>query len=136
MKKTTLILFILFAASSYCQSGLSDRQYSQSGASKIFSAQTPQEAENLAKADIKAKTPILFIQGGIASVKYPTDDHFKKSYGVYYHDFGCVGIDPKISSAYNKVVFEYLSTAYGKKWLTTIRKDVIGLKDYKKKNGS
>lgn len=128
MKLTFQIVFLIFAVSSYSQSGLTDEQYKRSGAAKIYSVLTVQEAENLAKADIKAKTPILFIQGGIASVKYPTDEQFKNLYGIYYHDFGCVGIDAKISTAYNNIIFKYLDATYSKKWRTKIRKDVIGYK--------
>jgi len=136
MKSTFQIAFILFTLCCFSQSGLSDEEYNRSGAAKILSVQNAKEAESLAKEDLKAKTPFLFIQGEIASVKYPTDDQFKKAYGIYYHDFGCVAIDSKISTAYNNVIFNYLTATYGKKWMKTIRKDVIGLKKFKPGNGS
>ncbi|WP_284652403.1 FEKKY domain-containing protein [Flavobacterium terrisoli] len=114
---------------------MTDKQYNESGAAKIHFAQTVVEAENLANDDIKAKTPFLLLQSGIAPIVYIGDEPFRKLYGVSYYDFGCSGTDEKISTAYNNVILKHLCSTYGKKWKKEIRKDVIGYKQFKRKNG-
>jgi len=73
---------------------------------------------------LKAKTPFLLIQGGIAPVVYSTDKTFGELYEVNYYDFGCNGAEKKISTAYNNIIFEYLCKTYGKKWKNIIRKEL------------
>ena len=134
--KTIFAFTLLFTICCFGQNKkLTDKEYNESGVGKIRFALNVQEAENLAKSDLKAKKPFLLIQGGIASIIYPTDKAFTKAYGVDYYDFGCVGAEKKISTAYNNIIFEYLCRTYGRKWKNIIRKDVIGLKEYKKRNG-
>lgn len=133
--KTTIILYFALIVNCFAQETAEDKQYNESGAAKINFAQSIEEAENLANADIKDKTLFLFIQGGIAPVVYATDKEFRKLYGVRYNDLGCMSGDSKITAAYNKVILKYLCSNYKKDWKKKIRKDVIGFKEFRKKNG-
>ncbi|GEL10870.1 hypothetical protein SAMN05192550_0077 [Flavobacterium glycines] len=129
------ILFFLITISCFGQNKkLTDKQYNESGAAKIEFCQTVEDAEKLARIDL-AKTPFVLVQGGIAPIAYPINNEFSNSCGVYYYELGCTGPERKISAAYNNIVFKHLCDTYGKKWKKTIRKDAIGLKEFKKKNG-
>jgi hypothetical protein len=133
--KTTLILYFFLIANCFSQETAEDKQYNQSGAAKLNFIDTIEEAEKLANDDLNSKTPFLFIQVGIAPIVYPTDKEFRKLYGIRYHDLGCVSGDSKITAAYNKVILKYLCSNYKKDWKKKIRKDVIGFREFKKKNG-
>lgn len=91
-----------------------------------------EKAGELAKEDIKNKKINLFLVGGIAPVVYTTDKEFEEKYKIVYVDYGC--ISPKLNCLinYNETVFNYLNQEYGKKWRKEIRKDVIGLKNWKR----
>ena len=114
---------------------LTDEQYNQSGAGKILYAKNTQEAEKLAESDLKLNIPFLIVHGGIAPIVYPTDKEFEKLYGVHYYILGCETPGYEILDAYNNVILNYLCVTHGKVWKKTIRKDVTGLKVFKKKNG-
>lgn len=58
---------------------------------------------------------------------------FEKKFKVYYYEQGCVGPDNELMKEYNYVIFNYLSDTYGKKWKREIRKDAIGLRQWKRK---
>ena len=105
----------------------------QTGAEKIMTAKSPSEAQKLARLDIINKTPALFIQGGFAPVVMQRDLAFEKKYNVNIADFGCTGLEFKIVSAYNKIIFRHLDTKHGIQWQKEIRADIIGLKEYLKK---
>jgi hypothetical protein len=80
--------------------------------------------------DIKAKRPMILLQGGIAPVVYTTDRTFENRYKISFNDFGCVAGDrQECLITYNKTIFDYLDKTYGKKWRKEIRKDAIGLRD-------
>ncbi|WP_203296779.1 FEKKY domain-containing protein [Luteirhabdus pelagi] len=143
MKKTIIILFGLLTFSSIAQTDdekmifsrlgeLTEEQLNSSGALKLNFISSESEAKTLAEIDIKNGNPFLFLVGGIAPVIYTTDLAFEKKYDIYLFDFGCTGPQEKYIEAYNEVIFEYLTNRFGKKWKKDIRKDVIGLKKWKK----
>jgi hypothetical protein len=110
---------------------LTDDDYNKSGAIKLTLVTTKTEAIELAKYDIGKGTPFIFLQSGIAPVVYMTDSVFENKFKVYYYEQGCVGPDNELMKEYNYVIFNYLSDTYGKKWKREIRKDAIGLRQWK-----
>ena len=80
------------------------------------------------KSDIDNKTIILFLESGEVPKVYANDKNFENKYGIYFYDFGDVGMpDYKCVIKYNYLVFDYLTKVYGKRWKKEIRKDIIGL---------
>jgi len=115
---------------------LSDEELNHSTASKIRWADTITcaQIDKWVKSDIKSKTIFLFLTGGIAPAVYTTDQKFEDKYGIYYFDFGDSSPDYKCVIKYNDMVFDYLTKVYGKKWKREVRKDIIGLSEWKKQN--
>ncbi|HUS03665.1 MAG TPA: carboxypeptidase-like regulatory domain-containing protein, partial [Chitinophagaceae bacterium] len=67
--------------------------------------------------DIKKGKPVLLLQGGIAPVVYSTDEIFRNKYNVGLYDFGCVAGDKQdCLKDYNKTIFQYLDTKFGRTW--------------------
>jgi hypothetical protein len=64
-------------------------------------------------------------------VVYASDAKFQKDYKNYFHESGCTGPKERIAMEYNRIMFEYLTRTYGKKWIKSARKDILGLKHYK-----
>ena len=83
--------------------------------------------ETVATEDIKKGKPRLLLAGGIAPVIEFGQEKFEKEYGVEYYEYGCISPPAECMSQYNKVIFEYLTEKYGRKWKRKVRKDVIGL---------
>lgn len=110
---------------------LTDDDYNKSGAIKLKLVTTKTEAIELAKYDIEKGTPFIFLQSGIAPVVYTTDSVFENKFKVYFYEQGCVGPDNELMKEYNYVIFNYLADTYGKKWRREIRKDAIGLRQWK-----
>jgi len=135
MKKTiVVILFITQVFLSYSQiKKLTDEDYNKSGAIKLIFVTTNEEVKGLAKLDIEKGLPFLLIQSGIGPVVYATDSVFESNYQVYYYEQGCVGPDIEQMKGYNFEIFNYLTSKYGKKWIHSVRKDVIGLKQWKRR---
>ena len=86
----------------------------------------------IADQDIKKQEIKLLIVGGIAPAIYPTDQDFEKKYQVTYYDYGDLAAKGECMFNYNTRVFDYLTEIYGKSWKKEIRKDVYGLKRWKK----
>jgi hypothetical protein len=105
----------------------------QAGAQKILSATTPDDARKIALTDIKQHHFLLYVQGGFSPVVRKDDAGFEKKYKTDITDFGCVGLDRKIVSAYNREVFLYLDKTYGTRWRKELRKDVIGFREFLEK---
>lgn len=140
MKATIIFFFILtFSQFAFGQNRkLTDKEINNSTAIKINFIDTLNcdLVNGLFEKDIANKTIFLFLQGGIAPVAYTTDQEFQNQYGIYFYDFGCISPDHKCLIKYNANVFDYLTKNYGKKWIKEIRKDIIGLKEWKiKQNG-
>ncbi|MBV6643196.1 MAG: hypothetical protein KI791_20925 [Cyclobacteriaceae bacterium] len=111
---------------------LSDEQLNNSGAIKLTFANDRNEAQQLANEDITKGIPFLLLAGGISPVVIATDPKFEQKYGIYFYDYGCTGPEHDFIIAYNNVIFEHLTEQYGKRWFKEVRKDVVGLKDWKK----
>ena len=81
----------------------------------------------VAEKDIKRKRPRLLLVGSIAPVYYPKQDEFEKKYHIQYYDFGDSPTAEECIIQYNRMIFEYLDSKFGKTWRQEVRRDVIGL---------
>ena len=109
------------------------KQRHNAGPSSLTFVLDESKARQLAESDIKNGTPFLLLMGGIAPVIVDTDTKFEKKYGVLFYEYGCTGPDDKMLTAYNETVFDFMTDRFGKKWMREVRKDVIGLKAWKRK---
>lgn len=126
-----LLILLLLSNLIFCQSKkLTDKEINNSGAAKINFIENCNEAEKLAETDIKNKTIFLFLQNGEASIQFYGDKTFEEKYNIKFYEQGCIGSN--CTKEYNKAIFDYLLSKYGKKWIRKIRKDVIGFKEWKK----
>ncbi|WBX70343.1 FEKKY domain-containing protein [Tenacibaculum retecalamus] len=137
LKLGILIMFFLVSSINFGQNReLTDEEYNNSTAGKItfVNPETCEQVDKWIKADFNNQNVYLFLQNGIESVEYTTDKEFENTYGIYFFDFGCVQPSEKCVIEYNTRVFDYLTEEYGKKWKREIRDDVIGFKEWKRKN--
>jgi hypothetical protein len=131
-----LICFLLLATAAIGQHRqLTDADITASGAKQLlFADLNGLEADRLAEKDIAAQTPFLILQSGVAPVAYATDSVFEQKFGVYYREEGCSGSETARAKQYNARVLQHLTEQYGRAWIKFIRKDVVGLKEWKKVN--
>jgi len=136
MKSTLLLLFLtaLSLLSFGQEISLSAEDYNNSGAMKLKFGAELSQVQEFAQQDIEKGIAFLLIQSGYAPEVYSTDKLFEATFGVFYYEQGCVAPDSEMMQTYNIEVFEYLDRVYGKKWRRSIRRDVIGFKEWKKKN--
>ena len=146
MKIPVAIIFFLTAFTSFGQaderdneeiihraiSELTDEQLGSSGPTRLKLTGNNDEARELALQDIRKGTPFLLLKGGAAPTLIATDPKFEKRYGIYFYEYGCSGPAIKIVEEYNRVIFEHLTQKFGKIWIEEVRKDVIGLKEWKR----
>ena len=109
------------------------KQRHNAGPSQLTLVTDESKARQLAESDIKSGTPFLLLMGGIAPVIVETDTEFEEKYGVFFYEYGCTGPDDKMLTAYNETVFDFMTDTFGKKWMREVRKDVIGLKVWKRR---
>jgi len=114
------------------ENSLSDEILNSSGANRVEFADGEFEIQKLAKEDIKNQTPFLLLQGGINQLITSSDCEFEKKFNVYFFNYGCSAPSEIVESTYNKVIFDYLYSKFGKIWITQIRKDIPGFKEFKK----
>ena len=124
MKKNIYIITLLISLF------VAEHTFAQVKSDKALENSTVAKAKERAQSDLSKNTASLFIQGGIASTITAADRSFKKKYLVDIRDFGCIGMNLAISTAYNQEVFKYLDSKFGKQWRTDVRQDIIGLKEY------
>lgn len=86
----------------------------------------------IAKLDLKNKSPKLLIYGGIAPTEVYGQEKFEEKYGVEYFSYGCIAPAYECVLEYNQVIFDFLTGKYGKKWRREVRKDVVGIKKKRK----
>jgi|GEM_PF-948937 len=137
MKTFITYLTILVSLFTFSQRGnLTDEQVNNSIATKIMFAniETCVELDEWISEDFSKGIAYLFLQGGIAPVRYHTDKRFERKYKVHLYDFGCIAPNYKCVIEYNNRMFHKLTKQHGDKWLKAIRKDIIGLKEWKKKS--
>ncbi len=133
MKNLIILFFISLCLDSYGQAKkLTDDQLNFSGANKLLLLDNINKVKAIATNDIKRDIPFLLLQSGEAPIGYPADSLFQSKYNINYFEFGCIGPTIGYAAEYNKYSFEYLDAKFGKKWRREIRKDVIGLKQYRK----
>ena len=126
---STILALVCFGA--FGQSN-EDERWNQSGAIKLVFANNLDEAKQYAEQDIKNGTPFLLLQSGIDPIVYSNDSNFEKKYKTYYNDSGCTGPTEKFAIQYNVQVFSYLIKTYGNDWKKDVRKDVLGLKKWRR----
>jgi len=86
----------------------------------------------IADDDIKKSNILLLIVGGIGPTTYVSDTVFENKFKVKYYDYGCIAAKDDCMTLYNDKIFDYLTITYGSSWENEIRKDVWGLKKWKK----
>lgn len=99
---------------------------------KLFRLYDYQKTIIVAKKDIQKNTIYLFAYGGSAPIIYTTDEMFEQKYNLTYDPGSCINPEYECLKNYNYTIFDYLMRQYGKKWLRTVRKDIVGLKEWKK----
>lgn len=133
-------LFILLSVAAFGQfrAHLSDAQLTTAGPSKILFAAMLTGcgiADSIARVDIDNQMPFLLLAGGIAPIAYmPADALMEQKFQFHYYEYGCSPPEEECLLGYNQRIFAYLTDKYGKKWITSVRQDVIGLKDWKSKH--
>jgi hypothetical protein len=126
------------AANAFGQAGkLTDAEIGNAGPSKLIFATATNagcdSAKALAEKDIANNLPFLCLSGGIAPMVFvPTDYQFEQKFQVHYYEFGCSPAENACMVSYNSRIFTYLSDKYGNQWLKLVRKDAVGLKEWKK----
>jgi len=124
MKKIKLIYFLAIFISAL---GIGQEK-DQRGCTKHLVISAKMNFED----DLKNKSIVLYLKGGIVSVITKNDREFEKSYGIKYHDFGCVlPEDFTYYEIYNHYVFQYLTEKYGNDWKELMNKNAFGWKNHK-----
>ncbi len=106
-------------------------QNKKSGAFYVRFADSLSQVSALAESDIANQTMHLLTQSEISPVVYSTDLQFENDYKIKYLESGCSGPKEEFAVKYNFTIFEFLNKHYGNKWRKKIRKDVIGLDNFK-----
>lgn len=127
-----LIFFLIITNLCFSQTKSFDEAYKKSNVFKVLMESNCENVKTFANEDIKNENVFLFLQGGISPIIYSTDKNFEKKYSLHFYDQGCMG--SQCVENYNYKVFESLYKTFGKNWIKTIRKDVIGFKSWKKIN--
>jgi hypothetical protein len=133
----TLILAIVVIVPPISQAQsmqLTNDVFYKSGPYNLMFVLSDKEAKELAKHDIDNGTPFLLLQSGLAPTVYTTDSLFEAKFQVNYYDHGCIGPTSELIEAYNQVIFEFLDRNYEKAWRRSVRKDVVGYKNWKRNN--
>lgn len=128
------ILLILIATSCFSQNRkLTKSEIKNSTADKIYSI----DSENCKgiiesfKCDLNNDNLFLFITGTIVNLSHINDESIENKYGIYFYVYGCVTPNIKCLTEYNKMVFDHLVKNYDDKWISHIRTDLYGFKEWK-----
>jgi hypothetical protein len=137
-KEHLIVLFALFV-SFYCKAQKVDSLIAQADSISLLSrpyftleSYQPESRYNArgAATDIESKKIRILFSGGFGGMpdfKNEKDKRFQKKYKVEFYSQGCLryGINDD-EEGYNKTIFKYLDSKYGKSWRKEIRKDAIG----------
>jgi hypothetical protein len=115
---------------SFCQTKSFDEAYRESNVSKVILETNCENINSLIEKDINSNSIFLFLQSGIAPIRFYTDGKFEEKYDLHYFEQGCIGSN--CAENYNFIVFNYLYKTFGKKWMKEIRKDTLGFRKWKK----
>ncbi len=114
---------------------LTYEDYKNSTAEKIYfvNSETCQEIDGWFQEDFNKCTIFIFLQTEAESDdKNEVNIAFEKEFGVYYFNLGCEAPEQKCITKYNHQVFEYLTEQFDTKWISKIREDSIGFKNWEK----
>ena len=81
----------------------------------------------IAEQDLKKKKPRLLLIGSIAPIYYKNQKYFERKFRIKYYDYGDTPPAMECVVQYNRRIFDYLDSKYGKNWRQEVRQDVIGL---------
>jgi hypothetical protein len=139
--KRIISTILIFGFSSFLTFGQEEKQeiidsiFTYADSPSEFRLNMLENCENakiIADQDIKKQKIKILIVGGIAPTIYTTDKDFEEKYQIIYSDYGDLPAKDECMYNYNSKVFDYLTEKYGKSWKREIRKDVYGLKKWKK----
>jgi len=136
---STILLLVLFPFVCFGQEKKQeaiDSIFTYADSPSEFRLKMLENCENafiIADQDIAKNKINLLIVGGIAPAVYPSDQTFEEKYQVTYYDYGDLAAKGECMFNYNSKVFDYLTEKYGKTWRKEVRKDVYGLKEWKKR---
>lgn len=86
-----------------------------------------------AEKDIKNNEIRLLLIGSIVPIMNTDEDNqFEKTFSLKYYDYGCTPPAVECVMDYNQRIFQYLDATYGKEWRKSVRKDIPGLKEYRR----
>ena len=120
MKSIIAIIFTFFFSGVYAQ----DRPVCTKGKSM-----TP---EKQFQADIKKNDLKVYTVGGLKPSNHKVDTAFQETYGLTYHDFGCLApSDMDYFAAYNLFVFQHLKEKWGNAWEKEIKDNAMGFYKWK-----
>lgn len=125
--KTILLTLASFAL------GISLPGQSQMDLDTLMFTTSSDMARQIANEHVAKGIVYLPLQSGEGPITYPADRPFEKRYQVKFFEFGCIGPLEEVMVAYSEVVFEYLNRQYGPEWQDQIRDDVIGFRQWKKR---
>jgi hypothetical protein len=87
--------------------------------------------DTTAKHDIKKEKIQLLLVGGIVPTRLNNQNEFEKKYGLKYIDYGDqLPASLECLALYNRTIFEYLDSQFGKSWRLEVRPDVIGFQSH------
>lgn len=87
--------------------------------------------DTTAKHDIKKGKIQLLLVGGIVPIRFNNQNDFEKKYSIKYLDYGDqIPASLECLALYNRTIFEYLDSRFGKSWRLEIRPDVIGFQNH------
>lgn len=93
------------------------------------------DCSTIAIQDIQERKAKLYIIGGIAPINYDDQSQFEELFGIKYFVSCCDVTFEECMTKYNLTIFEELDRKFGKSWRKEVRKDVLGFKEWKKKQG-
>ena len=133
MKNKIIFFFIFISLNiSYGQNKSFQDAIDESNVNKILLKIDCDSINSIVNEDIKNESIFIFLNGGVAPIRFSTDEIFEKKYNVHFYEQGCV--NSLCAESYNMIIFDYLKNAYGKKWMKEIRDDAVGFKKWKKLN--
>ena len=120
MKSIIAIIFTFFLSGIYAQ----EEPVCTKGKSILSEEQFKHDLQN---NDLK-----IYTVGGLKPYNHEDVQAFEKTYGINYHDFGCLApSNMDYYAAYNTLVFQYLQEKSGDEWEKDIKDNAMGFYKWK-----